>query len=120
MSGNSLKKSAYSIYSTSRFFTSSYSNTKTNYKCQLEKTLNIACRDFVERYFSRRLAQLRLAQDNHIELGNAKKVVPTLNLLHLLFMDLKSSDEKEKILHDEYDVMLTRDMRKNGYKKSRS
>ena len=35
-----------------------------------------------------------------------------LNLLHLLFMDLKSSDEKEKILCDEYDITLTRDMRK--------
>ena len=27
-------------------------------------------------------------------------------------MDLKLSDEKEKILHDEYDITLTRDMRK--------
>ena len=35
-----------------------------------------------------------------------------LDLLHLLFMDLKSSDEKEKILHDEYSITLTRDMRK--------
>ena len=35
-----------------------------------------------------------------------------LDLLHLLFMDLKSSDEKEKILHDEYSITLTGDMRK--------
>ena len=35
-----------------------------------------------------------------------------LDLLHLLFMDLKSSAEKEKILLDEYDITLTRDMRK--------
>ena len=35
-----------------------------------------------------------------------------LDLLHLLFMDLKSSDEKEKILHDQYDINLTGDMRK--------
>ena len=27
-------------------------------------------------------------------------------------MDLKLADEKEKILHDEYDITLTRDMRK--------
>lgn len=27
-------------------------------------------------------------------------------------MDLRLSDEKEKILHNEYDIMLTRDMRK--------
>ena len=27
-------------------------------------------------------------------------------------MDLKLSDEKEKVLHDEYDITLTRDMRK--------
>lgn len=30
----------------------------------------------------------------------------------MLFMNLKSSDEKEKILLDEYDITLTRDMRK--------
>ena len=35
-----------------------------------------------------------------------------LDLLHLLFMDLKSSAEKEKILLDEYDITLTGDMRK--------
>ena len=35
-----------------------------------------------------------------------------LNLLHLLFMDLKSSDEKENILHEEYNITLSGDMRK--------
>ena len=35
-----------------------------------------------------------------------------LDLLHLLFMDLKSSDEKEKILLDQYNITLTRDMQK--------
>ena len=35
-----------------------------------------------------------------------------LNLLHLLFMDLKSSEEKEIILHDQYNIDLTHDMRK--------
>ena len=34
-----------------------------------------------------------------------------LNLLHLLFMDRKKTDEKEKILRDEYKIKLTRDMR---------
>lgn len=35
-----------------------------------------------------------------------------LDLLHLLFMDLRLSEEKEKILHDEYDITLTHDMQK--------
>ena len=35
-----------------------------------------------------------------------------LNLLYLIFMDVKSSAEKETILHDEYHITLTRDMRK--------
>ena len=35
-----------------------------------------------------------------------------LDLLHLLFMDLKSSEEKEIILHDQYNIDLTHDMRK--------
>ena len=35
-----------------------------------------------------------------------------LDLLHLLFMDLKSSEEKEFILHDQYNIDLTHDMRK--------
>ena len=47
-----------------------------------------------------------------LNLGTKKTSHKLLDLLHLLFMDLKSSDEKEKILHDEYDITLTRDMRK--------
>ena len=47
-----------------------------------------------------------------LNLGMKPTSQKLLNLLHLLFMDLKSSDEKEKILCDEYDITLTRDMRK--------
>ena len=34
-----------------------------------------------------------------------------LNLLYLIFMDLKTSDEKETILHDEYQIDITHDMK---------
>lgn len=47
-----------------------------------------------------------------LNLGMKKTSHKLLDLLHLLFMDLRLSDEKEKILHDEYDITLTRDMRK--------
>ena len=47
-----------------------------------------------------------------LNLGTKKTSHKLLDLLHLLFMDLKLSDEKEKVLHDEYDITLTRDMRK--------
>ena len=47
-----------------------------------------------------------------LNLGTKKTSHKLLDLLHLIFMDLKSSDEKEKILLDEYDITLTRDMRK--------
>ena len=47
-----------------------------------------------------------------LNLGMKKTTHKLLDLLHLLFMDLRLSDEKEKILHDEYDITLTRDMRK--------
>ena len=47
-----------------------------------------------------------------LNLGMQKTSHRLLDLLHLLFMDLRLSDEKEKILHDEYDITLTRDMRK--------
>jgi len=47
-----------------------------------------------------------------LNLGMKPTSQKLLNLLHLLFMDLKSSDEKEKILCDEYDITLTHDMRK--------
>ena len=47
-----------------------------------------------------------------LNLGMKKTSHKLLDLLHLLFMDLRLSDEKEKILLDEYDITLTRDMRK--------
>ena len=47
-----------------------------------------------------------------LNLGTKKTSHKLLDLLHLIFMDLKLSDEKEKILLDEYDITLTRDMRK--------
>lgn len=47
-----------------------------------------------------------------LNLGTKKTSHKLLDLLHLLFMDLKLSDEKEKILLNEYDITLTRDMRK--------
>ena len=47
-----------------------------------------------------------------LNLGMEKTTHRLLDLLHLLFMDLKLADEKEKILQDEYDITLTRDMRK--------
>ena len=47
-----------------------------------------------------------------LNLGMEKTSHRLLDLLHLLFMDLRLSDEKEKILQDEYDITLTRDMRK--------
>ena len=47
-----------------------------------------------------------------LNLGTQKTTHRLLNLLHLLFMDLKLADEKEKILHEEYDITLTRDMKK--------
>ena len=47
-----------------------------------------------------------------LNLGMKKTSHKLLDLLHLLFMDLRLSDEKEKILLDDYDITLTRDMRK--------
>ena len=46
-----------------------------------------------------------------LNLGNNQTSHRLLNLLYLIFMDLKSSDEKETILHDEYDINLTHDMK---------
>ena len=47
-----------------------------------------------------------------LNLGEKNTTHNLLNLLHLIFMDLKSSEEKEKILRDEYDLEITRNMRK--------
>ena len=47
-----------------------------------------------------------------LNLGTKKTSHKLLDLLHLLFMDLRLAEEKEKIFLDEYDITLTRDMRK--------
>ena len=46
-----------------------------------------------------------------LNLGNKPTSHRLLNLLYLIFMDLKPSDEKESILHDEYHIDISRDMR---------
>ncbi len=46
-----------------------------------------------------------------LNLGKRSTSHKLLNLLHLLFMDKKKTEEKEKILRSEYDIELTRDMR---------
>lgn len=45
-----------------------------------------------------------------LNLGERKTTHKLLNLLHLLFMELKTSEEKEKILKEEYKIEITRDM----------
>ena len=46
-----------------------------------------------------------------LNLGQKPTTHKLLNLLHLLFMDLKSSAEKEAILKDNYNLKITRDMK---------
>ena len=48
-----------------------------------------------------------------LNLGKNKTSHVLLNLLHLLFMDFKSSAEKESILRDTYHLDLTNNMRKD-------
>ena len=45
-----------------------------------------------------------------LNLGKKPTTHKLLNLLHLIFMDLKTSNEKEKILKEDYDLEITRDM----------
>lgn len=45
-----------------------------------------------------------------LNLGKKTTTHKLLNLLHLIFMDLKTSSEKEKILREDYDLKITRDM----------
>ena len=47
-----------------------------------------------------------------MNLGKKATTHKLLNLLHLLFMDKKKTEEKEKFLCDDYKIELTRDMRK--------
>ena len=46
-----------------------------------------------------------------LNLGQNQTSHRLLNLLYLAFVDIKSSEEKETILRDEYDIELTRDMK---------
>lgn len=46
-----------------------------------------------------------------LNLGKNPTTHKLLNLLHLIFMDLKNSSEKEKILREDYNLEITRDMR---------
>ncbi len=46
-----------------------------------------------------------------MNLGKKTTTHRLLNLLHLLFMDVKKTEEKEKSLRSEYDIELTQDMR---------
>ena len=46
-----------------------------------------------------------------LNLGKKPTTHKLLNLLHLIFMDLKSSEEKEAILQDEYHIEITHNMR---------
>ena len=50
-------------------------------------------------------------QKNYLNLGKKPTSHKLLNLLYLIFMDLKSSAEKETILHDEYHIDISRDMK---------
>ena len=46
-----------------------------------------------------------------LNLGKNPTTHKLLDLLHLIFMDLKSSEEKEKILREEYDLEILEDMK---------
>ena len=95
----------------------------------LKKIFSIwVCMD-VQNYRADSIQEYRLTEKNlhgnfHDELKNYDLITiiilnlgenPTthklLDLLHLIFMELKSSEEKGKILHDEYNIELSRDMR---------
>ena len=45
-----------------------------------------------------------------LNLGKKPTTHKLLNLLHLIFMDLKTSNEKEKILKEDYELEITYDM----------
>ena len=46
-----------------------------------------------------------------LNLGKNSTTHKLLNLLHLIFMELKTSEEKEKILREEYDLEISEDMK---------
>ena len=98
---NGLKK-VYSIWIT--MDVQNYRANSIQEYCLTEKILHGEFHDELQNYDLLKIIILNL--------GMKPTSHKLLNLLHLLFMDLKSSDEKEKILCDEYDITLTRDMRK--------
>ena len=68
-----------------------------------EKIIHGHFRDHLQNYDLIKIIVMNLGKK-----GTSHKL---LNLLHLLFMDKKKTDEKEKILREEYEIELTRDMR---------
>ena len=68
-----------------------------------EKILHGTFRDKLQNYDLIKIIILNLGKK-----GTSHKL---LNMLHLLFMDKKKTEEKEKILREEYEIELTRDMR---------
>lgn len=69
-----------------------------------EKSVHGKFRDKIENYDLMTIVVLNLGKN-----PTSHKL---LNLLHLLFMELKTSEEKEKILNEEYNINLTGDMKK--------
>ena len=61
--------------------------------------------------FGDKLSNYDLIKIIILNLGKKETSHRLLNLLHLLFMDNKKTGDKEKILRDEYEIELTRDMR---------
>ena len=98
---NGLKK-VYSIW-----ITMDVQNYRANSIQEYSLTENVLHGDFHDKLQNYDLIKIII-----LNLGTKKTSHKLLDLLHLLFMDLKLSNEKEKILHDEYDITLTRDMRK--------
>ena len=98
---NSLKK-VYSIWIT--MDVQNYRANSIQEYCLTENVLHGTFHDELQNYDLLKIIILNL--------GTKKTSHKLLDLLHLLFMDLKLSDEKEKILRDEYDIILTHDMRK--------
>ena len=68
-----------------------------------EKIIHGTFRDKLENYDLIKIIVLNLGKK-----GTSHKL---LNLLYLLFMESKKTEEKEKILREEYEIELTRDMR---------
>jgi hypothetical protein len=68
--------------------------------------------DIIHGSFSDNIENYDLISIIILNLGKNNTSHELLNLLHLLFMDLKSASEKESILRDTYHLELTNNMRK--------